>query len=180
MVSKARDDLPTAQAGDDHQLVARDVQREVLEVMLAGPADSDEFFAHGLERRPLDNRTVRKATAGARGKAPPVSPAPAALHWCCLGGAPGTAPEPLPCASHNSLRLPNLREWLYASWLPSTPRYLCGAAMVKQRCSDGVSPLCIEQVFEIAWLMATAGGDSSAGRRGRRMGSRRRGMRRRR
>ncbi len=38
-----------AQAGDDHQLVARDVQREVLEVVLTRPADSDEFFAHGRE-----------------------------------------------------------------------------------------------------------------------------------
>ena len=54
----------TAQAGDDHQLVARDVQREVLEVMLTRPADSDEFFAHGLDFRPLDSRAGSKATAG--------------------------------------------------------------------------------------------------------------------
>ena len=38
-----------AQAGDDHQLVARDVQREIFQVMLTRPADADEFLAHGRE-----------------------------------------------------------------------------------------------------------------------------------
>jgi hypothetical protein len=55
-----------AQAGDDHQLVARDVQREVLEVMLTRPADSYEFFAHRLDCHPLDNSAVLKATVGAQ------------------------------------------------------------------------------------------------------------------
>src|ERR1035437_10045863 len=57
----------TTQAGDDHQLVARDVQGEVLEVMLTRPANSDEFFAHGLDLRPLDNRAAPRATVGTRG-----------------------------------------------------------------------------------------------------------------
>src|SRR5258706_12200033 len=35
-----------AQAGDDDQLVARDLEREVFEVVLPGAADLDEFFAH--------------------------------------------------------------------------------------------------------------------------------------
>ena len=36
----------SAQAGDDHQLVARDVQREVLQVVLTRTADPDEFLCH--------------------------------------------------------------------------------------------------------------------------------------
>ena len=55
-MSKASDDFPTAQPGDHHQLVARDVQREVLEVVLTRPAYPDEFFAHGPEFRQLNNR----------------------------------------------------------------------------------------------------------------------------
>src|ERR1019366_3063682 len=38
-----------AQAGDDHQLVARDVQREVFQVVLTRAADAYEFFAHDRE-----------------------------------------------------------------------------------------------------------------------------------
>ena len=51
-----------AQAGDDHQLVARDVQREVLEVVLTRAADPDEFFAHGREFLQLNNRQVYSRT----------------------------------------------------------------------------------------------------------------------
>ena len=34
----------TAQAGDDHQLVARDFEREILEIMLTRAADLDEIL----------------------------------------------------------------------------------------------------------------------------------------
>ena len=37
-----------AQAGDDHELVARDRQREVLQVVLPRAADLDEIFAHDV------------------------------------------------------------------------------------------------------------------------------------
>ncbi len=47
-----------AQAGDDHQLVARDVQREVLEIMLTRAADTDEFLAHGREFSIQTNREI--------------------------------------------------------------------------------------------------------------------------
>ena len=36
----------SAQAGDDDQLVARDLEREVLEIVLTRAANLDEFFAH--------------------------------------------------------------------------------------------------------------------------------------
>ena len=50
-VERQRRFAAAAQAGDDHQPVARDVQREVLEIMLTRAADADEFLAHGREFR---------------------------------------------------------------------------------------------------------------------------------
>ncbi len=40
-----------AQAGDDHQAVARDLQREILQIVLTRAADTDESFAHNREFR---------------------------------------------------------------------------------------------------------------------------------
>ena len=39
----------TAQAGDDDQAIARNLKREVLEIVFARAADADEFPAHGYE-----------------------------------------------------------------------------------------------------------------------------------
>ena len=55
-----------AQAGDDHQLVARDAQREVLEIVLTRPADSDECFAHELDGC-LDGRFHAAESGSKRG-----------------------------------------------------------------------------------------------------------------
>ena len=48
-VKRERRLAAAAQAGDDHQLVARDVQREIFEIVLTRTADADEFLAHGRE-----------------------------------------------------------------------------------------------------------------------------------
>ena len=46
----------TAQTGDDHQFVARDLEREIFEIMLTRAANFDEFFAHAVKILRLHNR----------------------------------------------------------------------------------------------------------------------------
>ena len=55
-VERERRLAAAAQAGDDHQLVARDVQREVFEIVLTRAADADEFLAHDSEFFESNNR----------------------------------------------------------------------------------------------------------------------------
>ncbi len=50
-VERQRRFAAAAQAGDDDQPVARDVQREVLQIVLTRAADADEFLAHSREFR---------------------------------------------------------------------------------------------------------------------------------
>ena len=57
-VERERRLAAAAQAGDDHQLVARDFQREILEVVLTRAADADEFLAHGREFSIQTNREM--------------------------------------------------------------------------------------------------------------------------
>jgi len=49
---------PNAQAGDYYQLVARDVQREILQIVLTCTADPDEFLAHGSRFRQPNNLQI--------------------------------------------------------------------------------------------------------------------------
>ena len=48
----------TAQTGDDDQLITRDFEREIFEIVLTRAADADEFFAHGL-RIPRSNQPTK-------------------------------------------------------------------------------------------------------------------------
>jgi len=57
-VERERRLAAAAEAGDDHQLVARDVQREVFQIVLTRAADADEFLAHNREFRILINREI--------------------------------------------------------------------------------------------------------------------------
>jgi hypothetical protein len=55
MVSNASDDLPLP-LRPVNQLVARDIQREVFEIMLTRTADLDEFLAHRAKIPESNNR----------------------------------------------------------------------------------------------------------------------------
>ena len=69
-IKRQRRFAAAAQAGDHHQLVTRNLQRQVLEVVLARPADFDECFAHNgqfcLVPKNQPTRAREKSKAGVK------------------------------------------------------------------------------------------------------------------
>jgi hypothetical protein len=66
MVSKASEDLPEpGQAGHDDQAVAGEVEIDILEIVLAGPANGDGFqFSHVAADLPWSVRHVLQNAHG--------------------------------------------------------------------------------------------------------------------
>ena len=105
MVSKARLDLPDPlRAGDDHQLVARQVDVDALEVVLAGTAYGDMREAHGAGHRengagargaPLVAEMPHRSTDGANG-----ARGSSACHNPPSEGAPDPDRPPTPAPTH--------------------------------------------------------------------------------